>query len=241
MVNLVFGSNDNNNFPQKNEYLKDIDFIECGGFHVFCKSLDNILYCWGCNNIGQLGIGTTSSFQNFPMRSIFKHETVDVKCGANHSLLLTEQQEVFSCGSNSEFQLGRESDYNSHLFENIDSLREIVRIECGSDNSICFDTYNNIYVFGYNYRGQLGLGSTEDVEEPMKHPLSNIIDISKGGEHTFVKTSNNEIYAFGRNYSSQLGIETKDKIQLTPIRVFEDNEDIWFSNINKSKAKSARF
>ena len=29
--------------------------------------------------------------------------------------------------------------------------------------------------------------------------------------------------------------------QITPIRVFEDNEDIWFSNINKSKAKSARF
>ena len=37
-----------------------------------------------------------------------------------------------------------------------------------------------------------------------------------------------------------LGIETEDNKQITPIRVFEDNEDIWFSNINKSKAKSAR-
>ena len=74
----------------------------------------------------------------------------------------------------------------------------------------------------------------------MKHPsLSNIIDISNGGLRSFVKTSNNEIYAFGNNYFSQLGIKTKDK-QITPIRVFEDNEDIWFSNINKSKAKSAR-
>ena len=63
---------------------------------------------------------------------------------------------------------------------------------------------------------------------------------SNGGYHTFVKTSNNEIYAFGYNEYSQLGIKTEDDNQLTPIRVFEDNEDIWFSNINKSKAKSAR-
>ena len=70
--------------------------------------------------------------------------------------------------------------------------------------------------------------------------LSNIIDISKG-EQTFIKTSNNEIYAFGRNEYSKLGIKTEDDNQITPIRVFEDNEDIWFSNINKSKAKSARF
>ena len=79
------------------------------------------------------------------------------------------------------------------------------------------------------------------IDTPMKHPsLSNIIDISKGGNNTFVKTSNNEIYAFGYNQYSQLGIKTENRNQITPIRVFEDNEDIWFSNINKSKAKSAR-
>ena len=89
--------------------------------------------------------------------------------------------------------------------------------------------------------GQLGLGDTDNRNKPIKHPsLSNIIDISKGGFHIFVKTSNNEIYAFGRNAHSQLGIRTEGEEQLTPIRVFEDNEDIWFSNINKSKAKSAR-
>merc|ERR1711982_94498 len=105
----------------------------------------------------------------------------------------------------------------------------------------CIDINNNLFVFGCNRFGQLGLGDKDYRYKPIKHPsLSNIIDISKRGNHTFVKTSNNEIYAFGRNYYSQLGIKTEHK-QLTPIRVFENNEDIWFSNINKSKAKSARF
>ena len=76
----------------------------------------------------------------------------------------------------------------------------------------------------------------------MKHPsLSNIIDISNGGNHSFAKTSNNEIYAFGYNEYLQLGIETEHANQTTPIRVFEENEDIWFSNINiSSRVKSAR-
>ena len=71
-----------------------------------------------------------------------------------------------------------------------------------------------------------------------------IIDISHAANHTFVKTSNNEICAFGNNNAFLLGINIKDdkqeECQLTPIRVFEGNEDIWSSNINRSKPKSAR-
>jgi len=107
---------------------------------------------------------------------------------------------------------------------------------------LCINNNNDLFVFGSNSYGQLGLGDTDKREKPIKHPsLSNIIDISKGGNLTFVKTSNNEIYAFGDNKYSQLGIKTEHDIQGTPIRVFEDNEDIWISNINKSKQKSARF
>ena len=121
-------------------------------------------------------------------------------------------------------------------------LPEITRIECGYNHSICIDINNDLYVFGSNSSRQLGLGDDDNRNKPTKHPsLLNIIDISKGGFNTFVKTSNNEIYAFGRNTYSQLGIETEDNYQITPSRVFEDNEDIWFSNINKSKQKSARF
>ena len=106
----------------------------------------------------------------------------------------------------------------------------------------------DVYLFGDNDFGQLGFGDTHNRRNIIKHPsLSNIIDISKGGNHTFVKTSNNEIYAFGDNQYSQLGIESKnvesnmDGKQLTPIQVFQGNENNWCSNITtKPRAKSAR-
>ena len=118
-----------------------------------------------------------------------------------------------------------------------------MKVGCGNSHSMCIDSNKDLYIFGSNSSGQLGLGNSDFRKKPMKHPLSNIIDISKGGYTTFVKTLNNEIYAFGKKDYSQLGLEStsENRIERTPIRVFEDNEDIWFSNINKSKAKSARF
>ena len=106
---------------------------------------------------------------------------------------------------------------------------------------MCLDIYNNLYIFGSSSHGQLGLEEYNTRYKPIKHPtLSNIIDISCGGSHTFAKTLNGEIYAFGDNSGLQFGMKTENENQLAPIRVFEGNEDIWYSGICKSKAKSAR-
>jgi len=241
---LGLGNNEENyNSPQIICSLKDVEFIECGGYHAFCKTLNNEIFCWGRNDRGQLGLENTDD-QNTPIlcSSLSNEDVIDIKCGESFTLVLTSNGDVLSCGSNYLSQLGRETDghYYSSSFQKIEDLSEISRIECGCDHSLCIDINNDLYVFGANYLGQLGLGDTDKRNKPMKHPsLSNIIDISNGGHHSFVKTSNNEIYAFGNNESSQLGIKTEHEDQFTPIRVFEDNEDIWYSNI-KSKAKSAR-
>ena len=226
--------------PQQIKTLQDGEFIECGILFTFCKTSKNQIYGWGNNEQGQLGVGDMNDYYR-PALCNFPEDTIDIKCGYEHTLVLTSNQEVYSCGNNNFGQLGGSfNGTNSSELKKIETLKEIIRVECGFNHSLCIDRNNDLYVFGDNRFGQLGLGDNNQVLEPIKHPsLSNIIDISKGGDHTFVKTLSNEIYAFGKNYDSQLGIETEDNLS-TPIRVFEDNEDIWCSNINKSKAKSAR-
>ena len=240
---LGLGNDEDNNSPQLIKSLKDVEFIECGPYHTFCKTTTNEFYCWGDNYDGQLGLENYDN-QNTPIlcSSLSNEDIVDIKCGYTHTLVLTSNGNVLSCGNNAYGQLGRETDGNySSSFQKIEDLSEIIRIECGYYHSLCIDINKDLYVVGGNSYGQLGLGDAINRFKPIKHPsLSNIIDISKGGNHTFVKTSNNEIYTFGHNVYSQLGIKTEGKKQLTPIRVFEDNEEIWYSNTSKSKAKSAR-
>ena len=177
---------------------------------------------------------STCDCDTFPYRICnWPKNIVDIKCGDNHTLVLISNQTVYACGSNHVGQLGIISKFGQEqILRKIDTLSEIVRISCGYNHSMCIDAYDNLYIFGHNYRGQLGLGDTDNRNKPIKHPsLSNIVDILCGGHCTFVKTSNNEIYAFGCNDCSQLGIETQGDNQLTPIRVFEDNEDIWGQQI----------
>ena len=227
--------------------MNDIDFIECGGASVLCKSEGKYIYGWGRND-GRLGNGDLDD-KNHPTLLDWPQDIIDIKCGYAHTLVLTIQNEVFSCGSNNAGQLGRETvnDLNSQASKSklikISALSDIRIIGCGYDHSMCIDNENNFFVFGSNSYGQLGLGDTEHRDKPMKHPsLSNIIDISSNGYHTFVKTSNNEIFGFGNNTTSQIGIETENKLQLIPIQILHDKEDLWCtSNINKSRAKSARF
>ena len=229
-------------YPQQIEGLKEIMFIECGATFSFCKSIKGKVYCWGFNRSGQLGIRNTTN-QRKPVRC--KHwpkDIVDIKCGSNHTLVLTGNQEVYSCGSNINCQLGRITQGNNYSMklEKIESLSGIVRIESGINHCLCIDMEYNLHVFGCNEFGQLGFEGVLLVDTPTQHQISNVVDISNGGDTTFVKTASNEIYAFGNNEFCQLGVKTDLEFQFTPIRVLIDNEDIWYSNIRKSKAKSAR-
>ena len=230
-------------YPKKIESLKNVDFIECGGNFTICRTVKGDIYSWGGNKYGQLGNGTYNG-ESSPYHCYkWPKDIVDIKCGDSHTLVLTSSQEVYSCGNNNQFQIGRTTGGYTYspILRKVDALSEILRIECGEYHSMCIDANYDLYVFGSNTYGQLGLGDSSYAQEITKHTLlSNIIDISKGGNHSFIKTSNNEIYAFGNNDNSQLGIKTEDEIQLIPIRVFEDNEDIWVSNTNKPKPKSAR-
>merc|ERR1712100_466027 len=166
------------NSPQLVESLKDVEFIECGSSFTFCKTL-NGTYCWGFNLTGQLGLENRDN-QNTPIlcSSLLNEDVIDIKCGMDHTLVLTSNGDVLSCGKNEYGQLGRETDdeYCSY-FKKIEGLPTIRRVECGYSNSFCIDIDNDLFVFGVNDNGQLGLGDTNNRNKPTKHPsLSNIID-----------------------------------------------------------------
>ena len=230
--------------PQLISSLKDIEFVECGGNYVICKTLDNQIYCWGDNEYGQLGLGKIKENVSIPTKCEDCPENlVDIKCGQNHTLVLTLNREVYSCGKNLYNQLGL-SKGNVAILRQIEEFHDIVRIECGSNHSICITSSGNFYAFGENVHGQLGLG---DYSRKTRTPILNtfkgdVIDVSSGGDHTFIKTSNNEIYAFGFNSKSQLGmnLENSKSSTATPTRAFKDSEHVWCSTIHKSRAKSAR-
>ena len=165
------------NFPHKVLPLKNVDFAECGELHIVIKTFDNEIFVWGDNARGQLGIGSTQK-QDSPFKCAnWPSNVIDVKCGMFHTLVLTSNNEVYSCGSSSLGQTGLQVGYHFAILHKIETLSNIIRIGCGYFHSMCIDGNNDLYVFGDNRNGQLGLGDKKHRYKPIKHPsLSNIID-----------------------------------------------------------------
>ena len=235
--------------PQLIESLNDVEFVECGGEFVFCKTFDNQVFCWGRNYSGQLGLGNTDN-QNLPIQcsSLLNIDTVDIKCGDSHSLVLTVNQKVLSCGYNVHMQLGQLFTENEkyYTFQIINELSNIIRIECGENHSTCIDGNHDLYFFGDNSCGQLGSEYYYPEAELFKHPsLSNILDVSKGGSHTFIKvlSESNEqedVYSFGYNESQQLAYQSNEEYSFSPSHPHSIFKDNWVSHIVKSNCKSAK-
>lgn len=67
------------------------------------------MYCWGSTVHGELGLGGIEEEQILTPKQLTwsnVDKVTNVACGENHTLLLTRDGEVYSCGSNDYGQLG---------------------------------------------------------------------------------------------------------------------------------------
>ena len=73
------------------------------------------VYTTGWNNVGQLGLGHTQSVHVFTKIDSFCDKIIEIAAGWDFSIFLTEQGEVFTCGSNAFGQLGNLKFYFSGI------------------------------------------------------------------------------------------------------------------------------
>lgn len=83
---------------------------------------------------------------------------VDIACGMEHFILLTDLGFVYSCGCNKYGQLGLGRNGDRIGFTKVPINEEIIKIAVGSNHSVLLSKEGNAYSFGENYEGQLGLG-----------------------------------------------------------------------------------
>lgn len=150
----------------------DIDAMRTvSGTNRTCAILSNNVWCWGKNNMGQLGDGTTSD-SNIPVkvRSIgdMKYgKIIDIFTAQHHSCVLTQlgsNKKVYCWGSNENGQLGNGSsgvgNYSSVPVEVGGTLagKDVTSIG-GTGDVSCAIVSGKIYCWGRNNMGQLGFGN----------------------------------------------------------------------------------
>ncbi|XP_012530772.1 X-linked retinitis pigmentosa GTPase regulator [Monomorium pharaonis] len=203
-----------------------VTVIECGDEHSAVVCQTGRLFVFGSNDWGQLGLGHKNHISKPSCVKILKPEKVThVACGRAHTLICTEAQKIFACGSNQEGQLGRES---SVIGDNSSSPilvydcglagPRIVQIAAGSHHSMVLTSDGGVVVWGSNLEGQLGLsGISGLVYEPTKVPIPEPVkEISAGYYHSVFLTESGLVYVCGESESGKLGINSNFSSQVAP-------------------------
>lgn len=132
-----------------------------GYSHILMVDMNFKVSSFGCNKYGQCGHKDVISV-NKPtiIESLKDINIIQVACGQNHSVFLTDEFIVYACGDNQFGQLGVGNRFRpSYLMfpARMDYFGgPIKRIRCGDDFTVLLNIYGQVFSCGSSKFGQLG-------------------------------------------------------------------------------------
>ena len=164
------------------------------------------LQCWGGNNFGQLGIGSTSTMTS-PTNVIGLDSGVLMVSLAYHACALVTPGLLKCWGKNDYGQLGIGTSINMNTPTVVTALGNTVAFVAVSEKHTCaIVTGLAVKCWGNNNRGQLGIGSSTDKSTPTDVVSQDkFAAVSLGVDHTCGITTDGAIKCWGCNDGGQLG------------------------------------
>lgn len=131
-----------------------------------------------------------------------------ISCGNNFVIILSSSGMVYSMGRTNKFgQLGH-GDFEPRLHPSliqyfVSNSERITQISCGYKHCIAKSACGRVYTWGMGCKGQLGLGTYNNLSIPSMVKFGNVINkvyqVSAGFRCSFFLCENRKIYACGCN------------------------------------------
>jgi alpha-tubulin suppressor-like RCC1 family protein len=212
---------------------KKVTRVSCGYDTTAAVTEKGLVYTFGDNSLGQLGLGHTRPMVGVnQVTALADSVIVQAEVGWTHMIALDENGVAYGWGDNSIGQLGLGYKDSPVLdVTPIERLRDkgVYFVATGYFHNFVLTDSGMVYGFGSNDHGQLGVYDKFDRDIPVAVPLlsmRNVTHISAGGTHSIVATGNNRVYSFGANAEGQLGTANfEDKVR--PIAVEMENKRIY--------------
>ncbi len=142
-----------------------IQQLAMGSRHTLALSSNGIVYAWGSNLFGQLGVDNFKEgklkqgrIDIQQLKALQKEFILLVAAGGEHSAVITKDGKLFLFGRNDDGQLGT-GDFASRTAPFfIKEVPNAVHVACGGAHTIAVQQSGQMYAWGRNNFGQLGVG-----------------------------------------------------------------------------------
>jgi len=152
-------------FPAEDKVIQ----LSLGSYHSAALTESSKVFTWGINIDGQLGDNSITD-RSIPtdITSWFPAEdkVIKLSIGTTSSSALTENNKVFTWGSNNSGILGNNTTDNRRVPFDITSQfpaeDKVIKLLMGATNASAITESGKVFTWGNNWFGQLGNGTTHD-------------------------------------------------------------------------------
>jgi alpha-tubulin suppressor-like RCC1 family protein len=200
--------------------LSGVSSVVTGENHACALLSNNTIKCWGDNQFGQLGNGTTTTSWT-PVTVSGISDATAVSAGMHHTCALRSGGTVVCWGYNASYQIGNSSATywpRATSPATVTGLSSVTAIAAGGFHN-CALTGGAVKCWGDNSFGQLGNGSSTNSFSPVSvTSLTSGVSGIAGGEQHACAVKSGYVKCWGDNTYGQLGDGTKTN-RSTPVSV----------------------
>ncbi len=192
--------------------------IAAGKDHILLVDSMGELYSTGSNGYYQLGHTgkiNAGTLINLSEKYSTLSSVIDVACGDDHSLALTDNGYLYAWGRNDYGQLGNNS--TTKRYTPVRIMTGVEAIAADGNVSMALKTNGDLYVWGQNNLYQVGNGKTTTQKTPVR-VLQKVKAFDTGGRHCLAVTTNGYLYGWGYGAQGQMGNGKKYSIS-KPTRI----------------------
>jgi serine/threonine protein kinase/alpha-tubulin suppressor-like RCC1 family protein len=191
--------------------------VSAGGAHSCVVSVSDVL-CWGANDRGQLGDGSTTAHTAM-VRVAGTASFAVVSASADHSCALARSGGIYCWGSNEDGQLGTGDATDHSTPSHVSGDRVYKAVATGGGYSCALSVTGEAYCWGRNSYGQLGTGSTASASTPVKVATNTkFVALAASTSHTCALDAVGTAYCWGQNAYGQLG-DGSTILRTVPVQV----------------------
>jgi len=166
------------------------------GMNFGCGSVLNRNYCWGANDFGAFGNGSTG---NVGAPAFVNSFAPKIFAGRTHACLVGSDGRVGCSGDNTSGQLGLGNTTSTTQGFAVDGAAGSVDLAAGTFHTCALRGDGTVRCWGLNSRGQLGDGTTTQRTSPVQVVgINDAVHVAAGDEHTCVLRQTGTVSCWGK-------------------------------------------
>jgi alpha-tubulin suppressor-like RCC1 family protein len=185
--------------------IAGIPEVAAGGEHSCGIRANRTLWCWGRNNYGQIGLGSTKDVAVPPTQVGSTTDWSKVDGGGASTCAIRATRALYCWGLNHRGQVGDQTRTVRATPTRVAGVSMWRSVSMGFFHTCATRTNNTLWCWGDNSAGQLGKGNTKQSLKRFKVPGA-WRTVSASGWTTCATKVNGSLWCWGRNLFGQLGI-----------------------------------